>query len=72
MAKKETKQAAEEPKEAKPYRATLSVGDKQLATITISATDDEDAKDQLSRSKPAYFDGVGDWILTKTETVAVE
>ncbi len=53
------------------YRATLKVGDQQLANITIRATDDEDAKEQLERSKPTYFEGIGEWKLTKTEEVEV-
>lgn len=67
MPKKE--QAAEAP--TTTYRAALKVGDQQLATITIRATDDTDAKEQLEASKPTYFEGIGTWTLTKTETVEV-
>lgn len=68
MAKKETKETTSDDKS---YRAVLTVGETQLATITIRATDDEDAKEQLGRSKPTYFDGVGEWKLTKTATEEV-
>lgn len=73
MAKKETKTTKndEERGEETTYHAALRVGDTQLAGITIRATDDEDAKEQLARSKPTYFDGIGEWKLTKTETVEV-
>lgn len=56
----------------KIYRASLKVGDQQIANITIRATNDRDAKEQLERAKPSYFEGVGEWALTKTETVAVK
>lgn len=45
------------------YVAHLTVGDKKVASITIRATDDDDAKSQLIRSKPSYFEGMGEWAL---------
>ena len=77
MAKKETKDVKQgtpgfnDPNE-KTYRARLKVGDKEVATITLRAKDDEDAKEQLERSKPSYYEGLGDWVLTKVETVEVK
>lgn len=72
--KKTKKQANSEAREGDDtiYKAALKVGDQQLASITIRATDDDDAKEQLERSKPTYFEGIGDWSLTKTETVEVK
>lgn len=67
---KKTEATAERGAE-KTYRASLKVGDKQIAGISIRATDDEDAKEQLALAKPSYFDGVGEWELTKTETTVV-
>lgn len=71
MAREKKNANTEERGEETTYTASLKVGDKNLANITIRATDDEDAKEQLERSKPSYFEGIGEWELTKTETVKV-
>lgn len=54
------------------YFASLDAGGEHLASITLRATDDEDAKTQLERAKPAYFAGVGKWTLTKRAYETVE
>lgn len=75
MAKKEATQKAEagfnDPEE-KTYFATLKAGEETIARITIRAKTDEDAKNQLARSRPSYFEGIGAWTLTKTSTEEVE
>lgn len=55
----------------KTYKASLKVGDKQIASIAIRAVDDEDAKEQLDLARPDWSEGVGEWELTKTETTKV-
>lgn len=54
------------------YRAYLEIGGVRVATITIAAEDDDDAKNQLGRARPTYFEGVGEWTLEKTEQIPVK
>lgn len=58
-------------KENTTYTATLKVGEETLARITISAKDDKDAKEQMARSTPSYFEGIGKWTLAKVENTEV-
>lgn len=48
------------------YVASLKdSGGKEIAHITLRAEDDDDARQQLQRAKPSYFEGVGEWSLVK-------
>lgn len=56
----------------KTYRAFLDIGGVRVATITLRAEDDDDAREQLKRSRPSYFEGIGEWSLTRMAEIAVE
>lgn len=58
--------------EESTYSARLTIGDQHVCTITLRAKSDDEAKKQLERSKPAHFEGLGEWTLTKTEYVEVK
>ena len=47
------------------YRATLVVQDTTIASITLNANSDADAKKQLKSSTPEWSAGIGEWKLTK-------
>jgi cyanophycinase-like exopeptidase len=70
MAKKKVNETPREGDQT--YRARLTIGSEKVATITIRAQDDADAKEQLERSKPPAFDGMGSWSLTKLTESEVE
>ena len=56
----------------KTYRAILKIENTEVARITMRAKDDEDAKKQLAAARPSYFEGIGEWVLTKQETKTIE
>lgn len=72
MAKKEAAEKAKandvERTNDKTYRAYLEVGGQRVVTVTLRAEDDDDAREQLQRARPSYFEGIGEWKLTKQVT----
>ena len=72
MAKKKEQPAGFNDPAEVAYVANLKVGEESLARITIRAKTDEDAREQLERAKPTYFEGIGHWFVTKMDQHEVE